>query len=384
MASKPDHLERTAAEPRDKSLHTVVVKQVEQVNDTTRVFRLGILRDSPPIRFLPGQWLDVYVPGVEKAGGFTITSTPREARLAHPPPPEPEGATSEAQGTYEKKDETAKAEGPYLELAVQKSPDNPPAAWLWQDADVDGGEGPGSSSNPISSSIAGSEVRVRVGGGFVWPPPGINVRSSLRRVVFVAGGVGVNPLVSMLCSLASSSSSSPGTGTGTGDLEVRFLYSVKDPGVGGSNGKGRRCRKARNVLFLERIARVFREGRVKGQLEVFLTGADTDPAHAGEGQGEKDAAKTSVDGEGSEAAGIIVDGGGNEEGKKGDFAISFRSRRCTVEDDVAAAVGNPRFAVVYVCGVPTMTDEFVAKLTARENEGGIGMEPHRVLCEKWW
>ncbi|KAI1280146.1 hypothetical protein F5Y07DRAFT_356049 [Xylaria sp. FL0933] len=387
MASKTDHLERTAAEPRDKSLHTVVIEHIEQVNDTTRVFRLGIPRDSPPIRFLPGQWLDVYVPGVKKAGGFTITSTPREARLAHPPPPEPEGATGGAQGKDGKdgkdgkKGETAKAEGPYLELAVQKSPDNPPAAWLWQDADVDDGEGPGSSSNPISSSIIGSGVRVRVGGGFVWPPPGINVRSSLHRVVFVAGGVGVNPLVSMLCSLASSS---PGTGTGTGDLEVRFLYSVKDPGVGGSNGKGRRCRKARNVLFLERIARAFREGRVKGQLEVFLTGADADPAHGGEGKGEKDATKTSVDGEGSEEDGIIVDGGGNEEGKKGDFTIPFRSRRCTVGDDVAVAVGNPRFAVVYICGVPTMTDEFVAKLTARENEGGIGMEPHRVLCEKWW
>ncbi|KAI0798884.1 hypothetical protein GGR55DRAFT_693094 [Xylaria sp. FL0064] len=370
MASKPDHLERTAAEPRDKSLHTVGIKHIEQVNDTTRIFRLGIPRDSPPIRFLPGQWLDVYVPGVEKAGGFTITSTPREARLAHPPPTEPEGATSEA-GVKddEKKHETAKVEGPYLELAVQKSPDNPPAAWL--------------GDNSISSPIIGREVRVRVGGGFVWPPPGINVRSSLRRVVFVAGGVGVNPLVSMLCSLASSSP----VGT-TGDLEVRFLYSVKDLGVsvsddaGGSNGKkGRRCRKARNVLFLERIARVFREGRVKGQLEVFLTSADADPAHGGESKREKDGAK---DGEGSEEDGIVVDGE-DEEGKgKSDFTIPFHSRRCTVEDDVATAVGNPRFAVVYICGVPIMTDEFVAKLTARENEGGIGMEPHRVLCEKWW
>ncbi|KAI0433392.1 hypothetical protein F5Y09DRAFT_85209 [Xylaria sp. FL1042] len=321
--------------------------------------------------FLSGQWLDVYLPGVEKAGGFTITSTPREARLAHPPPSDTEGA-GEAQAQNEQKNETvkAKATGPYLELAVQKSPDNPPAAWLWQDAvdpsSVDDrGPGPSGNHKSIPSPIIGREIRVRVGGGFVWPPPGINVRS-LRRVVFVAGGVGVNPLVSMLCSLASS--------PGTGDLQVRFLYSVKDPrvsDVGGANGEGEK-RNARNVLFLERIARVFREGRVKGQLEVFLTGGDgnttdVEGSKGGDGDGEDE---------------IVFNKEVGEE--KDGFTIPFHPRRCTVEDDVATAVGNPRFAVVYVCGVPTMTDEFVAKLTAGENEGGLGMEPHRVLCEKWW
>lgn len=33
-----------------------------------------------PVKFSPGQWLDTYIPGLEKAGGFTITSTPSEAR----------------------------------------------------------------------------------------------------------------------------------------------------------------------------------------------------------------------------------------------------------------------------------------------------------------
>ncbi|RYC57472.1 hypothetical protein CHU98_g8748 [Xylaria longipes] len=124
MTSKPDHLERTAAEPRDKSLNTVVLQHVEEVNDTTRIFRLGIPRDSPPIR-----WLDVYVPGVEKAGGFTITSTPRDARLPHPT------STRESAADESPDDENTAAVargGPYLELAVQRSPENPPAAWLWQ------------------------------------------------------------------------------------------------------------------------------------------------------------------------------------------------------------------------------------------------------------
>jgi hypothetical protein len=103
-------------------------------------------------KFLPGQWLDVHVPGIEKAGGFTITSPPR---YAVPSTTEPGG-------------------NPYLELAIQKSPDNPPAAWLWQP----------------SENIIGKELAMRVGGSFVWPPSGVD-DDGIKRVVFIAGGVGI-------------------------------------------------------------------------------------------------------------------------------------------------------------------------------------------------
>lgn len=137
-------------------------------------------------QFLPGQWLDVYVPGVPKAGGFTITSTPSRARGRRTSAL----STESAAVTAAEEEEVGGGGGEpgayayayaYLELAVQKSPENPPAAWLWQE----------------EGTILDKELRVRVGGGFVWPPPGINVRSSLRKAVFVAGGVGVNPLMSM-------------------------------------------------------------------------------------------------------------------------------------------------------------------------------------------
>ncbi|TGJ84299.1 hypothetical protein E0Z10_g4445 [Xylaria hypoxylon] len=381
MTSKPDHLERTAADPRDKSLHTVVLEHIEQVNNTTRIFRLRVPRDSLPIRFLPGQWLDVYVPGVEKAGGFTITSTPREARQAHPALESED--TSETTSPYEQGKNSKAARGPYLELAVQKSPDNPAAAWLWQDPHPSTADHHTSSSGP--DSIIGKELHVRVGGGFVWPPPGINVRT-LRRVVFVAGGVGVNPLVSMLCSLASSAAVVAPKATGV-DLEVRFLYSLKDPGESAEESG---YREAGNMLFLERIARIFRQGRVKGTLEVFLTSGDTSTTTT-DVAGAKSADNTIDEdgGEGDRGNVITVGGGQAEDGNKNEegnasFTIPFHPRRCTLENDVAKAVDNPRFAVVYVCGVPTMTDEFIAKLTGRESEGGLGMEPHRVLCEKWW
>lgn len=52
---------------------------------------------------------------------------------------------------------TTAAAPPYLELAVQKSPENVVARWLWQPVDA----------------ILSSELYVRVGGSFVWPPPGV-------------------------------------------------------------------------------------------------------------------------------------------------------------------------------------------------------------------
>ncbi|OTB05281.1 hypothetical protein M426DRAFT_142386 [Hypoxylon sp. CI-4A] len=325
--AKVGHLERTAAEPRDKSLHTVTLAEVTQINDQIRLFCLEL---SAPLRFLPGQWLDVYVPGVSKAGGYTITSPPSKAR--------PATATTE---TEETSDSSSSSSPGYLELAVQKSED-PPAAWLWQDPDA----------------ITYAELRVRVGGSFVWPPPGVNARA-LRRVVFVAGGVGVNPLVSVVASLAEKSGAMSASASASSSFEVRFLYSLKDEREDEDG-------KADRLLFVERIARIFTAGKLRGGLQLFLTGGG-----GGDGDG---------DGKGSEG---VLSYGGDKEGVDGGD-VPFLRRRMTV-DDVAAAVGDAserRFAAVYVCGVPTMTDEFVQKLT--DPQHGLGMESHRVLCEKWW
>jgi hypothetical protein len=69
----------------------------------------------------------------------------------------------------------------FLELAVQNAPHNPPAAWLWKPED----------------DILGSELKVRVGGNFVWPPPALEPEdvSKVQRVVFVAGGIGIKCVV---------------------------------------------------------------------------------------------------------------------------------------------------------------------------------------------
>lgn len=96
------------------------------------------------------------MPGIDRPGGFTITSAPSRARApAGPGEPATAARAGEGGGTDSGVDDAAPA--PYLELAVKASPDNAVAQWLWKPA----------------GEILSSELRVRVGGSFVWPPPGI-------------------------------------------------------------------------------------------------------------------------------------------------------------------------------------------------------------------
>ncbi|TFB00147.1 Oxidoreductase NAD-binding domain-containing protein 1 [Trichoderma ghanense] len=331
MSSKKDrlregHLERTADEPRNAvissptvllaDLHEVQLERIEQVNERVRLFRLRLL--SGPAKFLPGQWLDTYIPGVPKAGGFTITSAPSSS-----------SSTSSS------------SEPPYFELAVQESPENEPAAWLWRPA----------------GEILGERLRVRVGGRFVFPPlvkekdasaavdvGGENFGRGLGKVVFVAGGVGVNPLVSMLSYIADNSAAN-----GQEDLvgEVVFLYASKLPRSGNLS----------DILFLDRITRVFGEGRVRGRVKLFVTGTT--------------AAASSLQGA---AGGITIAGMREMNGT----SVEVQRRRIT-SADVEDAVGDGRDpgTVVYVCGPRGMTDEIVERLAGFIDSG-------RVLTEKWW
>ncbi|KAB5575826.1 NADH-cytochrome b-5 reductase [Coniochaeta sp. 2T2.1] len=290
---KAAHQERTAHEPRDSQFHKVILKRIDEINDSIRIYRLEIPnRDT--IHFIPGQWLDVFVPSVPKAGGFTITSPPSKAIPSD---------TSAG----------------YLELAIKKSPDNPVAHWLWK--------------QPVSE-ILNSELNVRVGGSFVWPPPPRDIDlSTLRKAVFGAGGMGINPLVSIISHLAEQSDV---------PFEVEVLYSLKDPG-----GE----READGMLFVERLASIFAREKLRGELKLFLTRVE----------------------------GVEV-GDGPDYVACNEVEVPFQSRRITI-DDIKAAVGqDAAAAVIYICGVPAMTDQFVEELTCNDP----AMEPARVLFEKWW
>lgn len=128
---------------------------------------------------------------------------------------------------------------------------------------------------------------------------------------------------------------------------IEFLYSMRDPGPGGA------ARDPARMLFLNRLAEIFgQQAKVRGSLKLFLTGG---ASGGGEGEGE----------------GTEIDG----------LHLPFQKRRITVEDIREAVGEDGRAAAVYICGVPKMTDEFVEKLTLPT---GLGLDPHRVLYEKWW
>ena len=126
--------------------------------------------ETQPFTFLPGQWLDVHIPSIPQAGGFTITSTPADAQVL----PSPEPPEELADRGEDIPSAIRQGREPYVELAVQKSPSNPPAAWLWKPKE----------------EILGKELNIRVGGSFVWPPTGLDTRQ-IKNVVFIAGGVGI-------------------------------------------------------------------------------------------------------------------------------------------------------------------------------------------------
>ncbi|PVH84727.1 hypothetical protein DL98DRAFT_584273 [Cadophora sp. DSE1049] len=286
-ASLP-HIERTAAEPRDNTLHPVILSQISQINSSIRVLRLTPV-EKESITFQPGQWVDLHIPSLPSPGGFTLTSPPSLSRS-------------------------------YLELAIQRPPPHStpptPAHWLWQ----------------LPSSILNTPLSIRSGGSFTWPPPHPIPISSIKRVVFIAGGVGINPLISMLSVIAEEKERARNLG-----FDVRFLYSVRNS----TDSEGRN----EEILFLSRLRDIFGVLGEEGQLSLFLTGKD--------GKGEL----------------IGLEG------------VEVQRRRIE-ESDLEDALGDVKDregTVVYVCGVPGMTDRFV-DLAERTEE----MDGRRVLSEKWW
>jgi len=218
---------------------------------------------------------------------------------------------------------------------VRRADDSPATAFLWRDRAAPG-------------FLLGTPLRLRVGGSFVYPPPGV-LPSQLRRLVLVAGGVGVNPLASIAAHLAEQGRRRREAGA---HIEVTFLYSLRH--VSGE-------KKVDEMLFVERLAGFFGSGDLRGHLRLFLTPG---PYAGGGGDADED----------GEQEGVVPCGG---------LDVPYARRRI-VPDDIVKALGpDSRFAAVYVCGVPKMTDDIVRRLLAAPPEG-VGMEKHRVLYEKWW
>uniref|UniRef100_UPI00358E3EBC oxidoreductase NAD-binding domain-containing protein 1 n=1 Tax=Myxine glutinosa TaxID=7769 RepID=UPI00358E3EBC len=139
ISTPTDHQES----PCQRSSATVL--NVWDESQTVKGVKLQVHNEE--FSFKPGQWVDVTIPGVEEVTGFSMCSSPREL-----------------------------AEHGVLNLAIKES-SHPPTLWVH------------------SQCKPGAELNLTASGDFFYDSDSV---VSPMALLLVAGGVGVNPLVSIL------------------------------------------------------------------------------------------------------------------------------------------------------------------------------------------
>ncbi|CAL8095193.1 unnamed protein product [Orchesella dallaii] len=168
---KTDHLTRTSDNTRDPGVHPVIVHEVNSLSPTVKEVILKSEHRPPKFSFKAGQWVDVFIPNLETVGGFSMSSAPAEL-----------------------------IEFSILRLAVKYST-HPPALWMHNQCKV------------------GDKLHIRVGGDFFY----VGENKHERPVMLIAGGVGINPL----CSIVRCIEDGKRKGIVRKCLPVCLLYSTK-------------------------------------------------------------------------------------------------------------------------------------------------------------
>ncbi|MBZ3889247.1 Oxidoreductase NAD-binding domain-containing protein 1, partial [Sciurus carolinensis] len=146
-------------------------------SESPSVKSLRLLIADKDFSFKAGQWIDFFIPGVSVVGGFSICSSPRLLEQER-----------------------------MIELAV-KYTNHPPALWIHNKCTLD------------------SEVAVRVGGDFFFDP---QPTDAPRNLVLIAGGVGINPLLSILRHSADLHRERANKGSGYEIGTIKLFYSAKN------------------------------------------------------------------------------------------------------------------------------------------------------------
>ena len=298
--------------------------------------------NNAAFQFRAGQWVDFWVRGIKPAGGFSIVTTPAELREA---------------GTFD--------------LGV-KATRHPVAAWVAERA------------------AAGDRVTVRAGGTFGLRPASLAPGGAS---LFVAGGIGVTPLVSMLTELVQRWAAAEEEEEQEGGrvqqeegqqqqrqqapLRAVLLYSARAP---------EEFALLRRLLDLQAAAR----GRLRVRLHCS---AYAGPASAGSGGGGGSSSSGvgggGIDGGGSGIEADAATAAEQEPGPRRPMPILLRggaqslTRRRVVASDLRAAVEELKAAegattvTAYVCGPPALADAAVGCLEA---ESGV----ESVEVERWW
>ncbi|XP_061598718.1 oxidoreductase NAD-binding domain-containing protein 1 [Cololabis saira] len=267
---KMDHLERTASNYRQNGLYPAHVCGIIKESETVKRLRISV---HPDFLFKAGQWVDFFIPGMEKVGGFSMCSGP---------------------GLLQR-------EG-VIELAVKYSK-HPPAHWIHTVCTV------------------GSRVDMRVGGDFFFDPSPSDPSVDL---LLVAGGVGINPLYSILLHTADV-------------LRLNRASGSRNYNIGSAH----LCYSAKNIqelLFKHSIIEICREFPDKFSCDFHVTNQDSE-----------------VDPH---------------------FQPFVKSGRIK-EEELQARV-DPQRTLCYLCGPPPMIEAMSKSLK------DFGLPKDRIIFEKWW
>lgn len=336
-----------------------VPAEIVGINEETPTVKRVTLRPSRPLAFLQGQWVDFFIPHVPAVGGFSFVSTPRQLERC---------------GTFE--------------LAVKRS-SHPAAAWLHEKARV------------------GDCVAVHVGGCFHY-----QAGDETRPLLLVAGGIGINPLLSILthcCELGGagiSSGSSHGSARSSGSPGQHQLPSGEPAGAASaavkhncSGGGGRRRSPQAVVLYSASSPAelAFRYELTQLQawaggsirLQLHVTGPEWRGREAEWGgrwgricrrelaaalhwlqtvKASSEELSGSHEGAASFAAAAAV-------AERPQGAPLEGSCQCNVSRD--ATPGSCEVAAL-VCGPPGMEDTVLADLLS------LGLQPGQIRHERWW
>ncbi|XP_019636081.1 PREDICTED: oxidoreductase NAD-binding domain-containing protein 1-like isoform X2 [Branchiostoma belcheri] len=190
-SGKGDHLERTKENTRQQTLTEAVVESMYDLSPTVKSLSLKV--NNEDFSFKAGQWVDFFIPSIKTVGGYSMSSAPH--KLQH-------------QGI--------------LELAVKFS-QHPPAKWVHTQCHV------------------GSKVRMRAGGDFNFDPQD---GDQSKDLLLIAGGVGINPLYSIVQHVVDLHRLSQKSETAYKPGRTVLLYSARDEG---------------ELLFREQILRLCKE-----------------------------------------------------------------------------------------------------------------------------
>ncbi|XP_034748209.1 oxidoreductase NAD-binding domain-containing protein 1 [Etheostoma cragini] len=267
--SKMDHLERTASNYRQNALYPAQVCGIINESQTVKRLRLAV---HPDFSFKAGQWVDFFIPGVEKVGGFSMCSSP---------------------GLLQR-------EG-VIELAV-KYTKHPPAHWIH------------------TMCTVGSRVAMRVGGDFFFNPSPSDPSVDL---LLVAGGVGINPLYSILLHSTDLLRLNHASGGREYNISAHLCYSAKN---------------TQELLFKSSIIEACLEFPDKLSCDLHVTQQST-----------------AVD---SHLQPFINHG--------------------RITDKELRAHVDPQRTLCFLCGPPPMIEALSKTLT------DFGLPKDRILFEKWW